>query len=111
MAKKKVESKEILIRKKILYYVDEISILLFTIGAVVASDALMKRAKGQQASTGDFFTDWLNLGLSIFLALGTYGSMYTKWKFNDSKKPPFPKRLSSAIIKGIGWRAAMGFVN
>ena len=101
------KKKEII--QRIVYYLDEMSILFFSVVAVVFSDAITKRARGQLASIDDLALDWLNLLISALLALLTYGMLNTKFKYNDNKKPPYYKRLSNSILNGIAWRAIIGY--
>lgn len=97
------------IRQRIIYYVDELSILLISVISVILSDAITKRAKGHFATVGDLSLDWLNLLISALLALLSYGMFNTKFKYNDNKKPPYYKRLSTSILNGIAWRTIIGY--
>ena len=83
--------KRALKRAKIIYYLDEMSVLLAVLISVIFSDAIAKRASGQIATTGDLQLDWINLVISSFLALITYGTLHTKFVFNDKKKPLYIK--------------------
>jgi hypothetical protein len=105
---KKREKKED-IKLRVIYYVDELSILLISVISVILSDAITKRARGKLATVGDLALDWLNLLISALLALLSYGMFNTKFKYNDNKKPPYYKRLSNSILNGIAWRAIIGY--
>jgi hypothetical protein len=96
-------------KQKIFWYIDEFIVLILSVAAVMASDAIMKKAKGGNIVAGDIFTDWLNVGISALLAIASYGTMYTKIKYNDSAKPPFIKRAANAILQGVAWRTIFGF--
>ena len=98
-------------RAKFIYYIDEFSVLVATLIAVVFSDAIGKRASGQVAVSGDLLLDWINLIISGILALVTYGTLHTQFVFNDKKKPPYIKRLTTALLQGIAWRSIIGWVN
>ena len=98
-------------KQKILWYIDEFVVLVLSVLAVVGSDAVMKRAKGERVVAGDIFTDWLNVGVSALLAIVSYGTMYTKIKYNDSAKPPFIKRAANAILQGVAWRTIFGWTH
>jgi len=111
MVKKGAADIKALKKAKLLYYIDEFSVLLATLVAVIFSDAMAKRASGQLATSGDLLLDWMNLVLSGILALITYGSLHTQFTFNDKKKPPLFKRLSTAVLQGIAWRSIIGMVN
>ena len=103
--------KKALKKAKLLYYLDEISVLIITLLAVIFSDAISKRASGQVATSGDLLLDWVNLVISGILALVTYGTLHTQFVFNDKKKPPYIKRLTTALLQGIAWRSIIGWVN
>ena len=96
-------------KSKILYFIDEFSILLFALAAVVISEAFIMRAKGQMATTDVIYLDWLNLVISAMLALISYGSLHTQWKYNDKSKPAYYKRVISAVSNGVMWRTIMGW--
>jgi hypothetical protein len=98
-------------KAKVLYYIDEFSILLATLLAVVFSDAIATRASGGSATSGDILLDWVNMTISGILALVTYATLHTQFKFNDKKKPPYIKRLTTALSQGIAWRVVIGWVN
>lgn len=95
--------------KKFVYYIDEFSIFLFSILAVVIADAVGQRIKGKMASTDVVFLDWLNILISVFIAVISYGSTYTKFKYNDKEKPSYIKRASSVLLQGIAWRTIVGW--
>ncbi len=110
-----ITKKEILIKKKILfskirYYSDELIIFILLVASIMLADAIDMRVRGKQAVSGVIYFDWLNILISGILAIAFYGSMYTKWKYNDLKKPPLIKRISSAILQGIAWRTTTGWV-
>ena len=98
-------------KAKLIYYIDEFSILLATLIAVIFSDAIAKRASGMAATSGDLMLDWINLVISGILALVTYGTLHTQFVFNDKKKPPYIKRLTTALLQGVAWRSIIGWVN
>lgn len=105
VSKETKEKRERSIRtKKFLYYLDEILVLLSSTVAVIFTDAIQKRAMGKQAGTGDIMLDWVNVIISAIMAIITYGSMYTKFKYNDESKPPLPKRVANAMLQGIAWQ-------
>ena len=95
--------------KKVIYYIDEFSIFVFSIVSVVIADAVGQRIKGKMASTDVVFLDWLNIVISVFIAVISYGSTYTKFKYNDKEKPPYLKRASVVILQGIAWRTIVGW--
>jgi hypothetical protein len=105
------EKKSSSTKQKVIWYIDEFAVLLLSILAVVGSDAVMKRAKGQKVVADDVFTDWLNVGISALLAIVSYGTMYTKIRYNDSAKPPFIKRAANAILQGVAWRTIFGWTD
>lgn len=96
-------------RSKFIYYLDEFSILMFALAAVIISEAFIMRAKGMAATTDVIYLDWLNLIISAMLALISYGSLHTQWKYNDKSKPGYYKRVISAISTGVMWRTIMGW--
>jgi hypothetical protein len=95
--------------KKFIYYVDEFSIFLFSIAAVVLADAIGQRIKGKMASVDVVFIDWLNVLVSVIIAVISYGSSYTVFKYNDKEKPSYVKRVSAVILQGIAWRTVVGW--
>ena len=96
---------------KVLNIVEEIIILLISCIAVILSDVISKYAKGNNISEKDLSINWLSLIVSCILALMCYGTMYTKFKFDDIKKPPLIKRISASILNGIAWRSIVGWSN
>lgn len=95
----------------VLYWIDECLVLFISVVSVVIADTLVKRSQGRPAAIGDVFLDPLNLVVSAFLALIVYGSMYTKWRYNDADKPPFFKRAANAALQGVAWRTLVGGVS
>jgi hypothetical protein len=104
----KAERKE-LRRKKAFYYLDEFSIFLFSVAAVIFADAIDQRIKGRNASAEVILLDWLNVLISIFLAIITYGAVHTQFKYSDEDKAPYFKRASTALLQGIAWRSIVGW--
>ena len=96
-------------RSKLIYYIDEFSILLFALVAVIISEAFVMRAKGQMATADVIYLDWVNLIISCILALISYGTLHTQWKYNDKNKAPYFKRVIGAFSQGIMWRTIMGW--
>jgi len=88
----------------VLYYLDEVSVLLLGIVAVVFSEAIKKVVYGKTVTKADLFLGWPQLVVSCVVAIGYYGSVNQIWKFNDRKKPNWFKRASTAILLGISWR-------
>lgn len=105
----KNDLKKELSTKKRIYYFEEITILLVTLLSVVFSDAIMKRATGELATTNDILFDWVNLIISGILALVSYGTMFTQFTYTDKTKPPLIKRIATAIMNGIAWRTIIGW--
>jgi hypothetical protein len=97
------------LKDKVIYWVDELSIFLVVIMAVIFADALVKRSQGHPAALADVFIDPLNLILSAVIGTIVYGSMVQSWKVR-ADKPPWPKRAASAILQGIAWRTLVGSV-
>lgn len=100
IAQEEAKRKEIL-RSKICYYFDELSVFIFVVIGVIFQQAIIKRAQGQPAYMTDVFLDWLNLMISMIIGLTIYGTVHTQWKFNDKKKAPFIKRLITALSLGM----------
>ena len=103
-AEEKAEAKKNRL-KNILYFIDEFSILLASVVAVISSEVVFKAVKGQKLNSGDIQLNWLNVIISSMIAVITYGSMYTKFKPSDAAKPPYIKRLANALLQGIAWRS------
>ena len=104
---KKAEKKKV--EKKRRYYIEEFTILLVTLLSVVFSDAIMKRASGELATTNDILFDWVNLIVSGILAVVSYGTMFTQFQYSNKTKPPLIKRIATAIMNGIAWRTIIGW--
>jgi hypothetical protein len=100
-----------LLRDKIIYYIDEGLVLLLTVIAVVFSDALMVRIKGEKAATGNIFLDSINIIISILIAIVVYSLVYIKSRPGDKDRPPFIKRAANSILNGIAWRTIAGWAN
>ena len=97
---KRKKDKEIR-KSKIIYYLDECSIFLFVVIGVIFQQAILKRAMGQKAYITDIFIDWFNLMVSMMIGLTIYGTIHSQWRFNDKKKPPYIKRLITALSLGM----------
>ena len=94
---------------KLIYYIDELSILLFVMAAVVVAEAFVMRSKGQMATLEVVYLDWLNLIISGVLAIIAYSGLHTVWKYNDKSKLPYMKRVVTGISQGIMWRTIIGW--
>jgi hypothetical protein len=92
-------------KKKIKYFLDEAIVLLFSIGAIMLSEAVKKRMSGEKAVSGDIYYDWLNVIISGIIAIIVYSSMYIKFDTNFKDKPPLIKRIANAILQGIAWQS------
>lgn len=103
------EKEKELFWKKVKYYFQEFFILFMTFVGVLISDAMSQRSKGNIATLNDIYYDWLNLLLSAAGALICYGTLFTKFKYNDSTKPPLIKRGVTALALGIAWRTGIGW--
>jgi len=95
------------LKQRVIYWIDELSILLVVMLAVIFADALVKRAQGRPAALEDIFLDPLNLILSGVIGMIVYGSIVQSWKVR-TEKPPWPKRAAAAILQGIAWRTLVG---
>jgi hypothetical protein len=91
-------------KKKIMYYVDELSVFIICIIGVALSDTIQKISDGHLATANDIFLTWPQFLVSSLIAIMVYGGMYTKWKYNDENKPAWIKRASSALLQGVAWR-------
>ena len=107
--KTKNKNKKILNWNKAWYYMDEFIVLVFAILGVLASHAVMKRTRGQSITLNDIFSDWVNFAISALLAIVSYGSMYTKVRYNDDAKPPFIKRAAAAFLQGVAYRSVISW--
>ena len=87
-------------KKKLGYYLDEISVFLFCVIGVALSNTIQSLIEG---SISNFFVSWPQLLASSIMAVIVYGAMYQSWKQVDSK-PPWIKRAGNALLHGIAWR-------
>ena len=93
-----------------MYYIDEMSILLISLLAVIFADSFTKLTMGKAVSWKDFAIGWPRLIVSCFAALAFYGTIHTKWRYNDKAKPEWCKRAATAILQGVAWRTLIGGV-
>lgn len=84
-------------RQRVWYTVDELSIFVVCIVAVVLAGAINQRLQGQRATLDAVWLDPLNLLISLPLSLGAYGFAHSKFRFNDARKPPWWKRATIAV--------------
>jgi hypothetical protein len=89
--------------KHIVHWVDEASVLLIVLAAVVFADAFKKAIRGGDILWSDFSTSLPNLMVSSLIAIAVYGSMYTR-PYSEKDKAPFIKRASAAVTQGFCWR-------
>lgn len=97
-------------KQRVLYYIDELVVLLFSIIGVVCSEVIGKKAKGEIVSSSDIPFDWFNMLISSLIAIIVYSSMNVQFVFNDNKKPPLVKRMANALLQGIAWQTIVGSV-
>jgi hypothetical protein len=92
-------------RKKVLYVFDELSMLLITMVAVIFSEAYKEMARKGFATWNSVHLDSLTIILASMISIITYSSMNIKWQPNDSRKPPYLKRVASALLYGIAFQS------
>ena len=94
--------------KKIRYTLEEIAVLLCTIIGVITADAFEDMKKGGSPDIESIWKGWLNLILSCLAALMVYGTLYSKFGYNDKAKPYIIKRIATAFFIGTAWKTYMG---
>ena len=95
-------------KQRVIYYIDEFIVLLFSIIGVIFSEVVNKKAKGLVIDTGDIALDWLNVLISSLLAIIVYSTMNIQFVYNDRAKPPLIKRVANALLQGIAWQSIVG---
>lgn len=95
-------------RQRILYAIDEISILLLTFISVFLSDTVERFATGINGEPELPFS-WARVMVSGLMAVVVYATIHSKFKYNDRQKPSWWKRASIAVLQGIAWRTIIGW--
>jgi hypothetical protein len=96
-------------RLHVIYFIDEFSIWLATVVAVLLSDAVRSMAKHKDLTWASLHINSLTVVVASLLSVITYGIMHTKtFKYKDSRKPPYFQRLATALLYGLGWRDLVG---
>lgn len=96
-------------KQQILYYIDELSILLITFISVFLSDAVEHVSINGFDGEAELSFEWIEIIIAALLSVVVYASIHSKFRYNDESKPPYIKRVSIAILQGIAWRAVVGW--
>jgi len=88
-------------RKKVLYFIDELSIFIITTISVLFAEAYKEMARKGVASWSSVHLDGLTIMLASMSSVIIYGILHTQIRYSDKKKPPYFKRAASAILYGI----------
>jgi hypothetical protein len=89
--------------KKIVYYLDEILILLIVLISVISADAIHKAIKGKSVGWHDFLISWPNLIVSALVSIFVYGSLYSR-PYSEKEKAPMYRRAAAAVTQGFTWK-------
>jgi hypothetical protein len=104
-------NKKELKKYKIIYFVDELSIFLVSIAAVLLSDLVAMAVNRGISNVGDVFITWPQLLIASLITIITYGSMYTNFNYSDKSKPPWIKRAANGALQGIAWKSLVSIGN
>jgi uncharacterized membrane protein len=88
-------------RKKVIYFIDELSILIVTAFSVLLAEAYKEMMKKGISSWSMVHFDSLAVILASMSSIIIYGILHTKIQYSDKNKPPYLKRAATAILYGI----------
>ena len=91
--------------KRRLYYLQEVITLFATAIAVLFAEAYKEMLRRGFATWSSVNLNIPTLILAVMISVITYGAMNSNFKFNEERKPPFLKRLASALLYGFAWQS------
>ena len=81
-------------RQLVWRYIDEGSVFLILVAAIVVSDLATRSRHRVQFS-------WVRLAACFIAAISLYGSMHSQWRVTKGAEPPWFKRAVIAASYGI----------